>query len=140
MEKGAPRLRFVGRADGVSDLRGEKLNPWFVSRVLAGFSQDFVMLAPWVDADPPAYVLFTTDPRVCARSVDAALRENPYYDHARGLGQLGELRLFIVTDADPARAFMERCLECGQRAGTVKITALHAKPGWENWFTGGFVS
>jgi len=138
MEMNTPRLRLIGRADGVCDLRGEKLNPLFVAQVFAKFTKDFALLSPCPSADPPHYVLSTTNSELSAVQVDHALRENPYYDHARSVGQLGALRKFLVKETEPARAYMERCIQLGQRAGTIKATAMHVKPGWETWFKGGF--
>lgn len=139
IEINTPRLRFIGRSDGVCDMRGEKLNPVFVAQVFARFTQSFALLSPCAASEPPHYVLNTTDSQLCADHVDRALRENPYYDHARSVGQLGAVRKFHVIELDPTKKFMERCLQLGQRAGTIKETALHPKTGWENWFTGGFV-
>lgn len=134
MADATPRLRFVGRADGVCDLRGEKLNPHFVGEILSRLTAGFAFLAPSLDGD--RYVVFTDDVALAAANVDASLRENPYYDHARGVGQLRPVEKFFIADADPGRAYLDRCVSLGQRSGTVKRTALHPKPGWENWFRG----
>lgn len=139
MEINTPRLRLIGRADGVCDMRGEKLNPLFVAQVFAKFTQSFALLSPCNDSEPLHYVLSTSDPELSADCVDRALRENPYYDHARSVGQLGPVRKFHITEPNPSRKYMERCLQLGQRAGTIKATALHTKAGWENCFTGRFV-
>lgn len=140
MEMNTPRLRLIGRSDGVCDLRGEKLNPLFVAQVFARFTGHFALLSPCANSNPPHYVLSTTDPELSADQVDHALRENPYYDHARSVGQLGALRKFLMREAEPTHCYMERCVQLGQRAGTIKARALHTKPGWETWFKGGFVS
>lgn len=140
LAENTPRLRLIGRADGVCDLRGEKLNPLFVAEVLTRFTEDFALLSPCPHDEPPYYVLSTTDAVLSAGEVDDALRENPYYDHARSVGQLGVIRKILMTEDDPARAYMERCVQLGQRAGTIKATALHSKSGWETFFKGDFVS
>ncbi len=134
-----PRLRFVGRADGVCDLRGEKLNPRFVGSVLDGLTAGFAMLAPVKHSELPHYILFTDRPmpHQIAR-LDEALSRNPHYAFCRSAGQLGAPRLFVIAD-DPRLAYLRRCEHLGQRAGAVKPTPLHCATGWENWFKGKFV-
>lgn len=138
MEENTPRLRFEGRADGVCDLRGEKLNPLFVARIFAEQTEGFSLLAPGADAQH--YIWFTQDAAVSGDELDSQLRQNPYYHHAREIGQLGNIRKFLITDAAPERVYLDRCRDLGQRGGTVKLTALHRLSGWEDWFQGNFVS
>ncbi|CAN5782461.1 GH3 auxin-responsive promoter family protein [soil metagenome] len=52
-----PRLCFMGRADGVCDLRGEKLHPRFVGDIISKLTSGFAMLAPADDAARPHYIL-----------------------------------------------------------------------------------
>ncbi len=137
MERNTPRLRFEGRADGVCDLRGEKLNPLFVAQIFADVAHGFSLLAPGVDRQH--YVCFTQDAALTTDIIDAQLRENLYYHHAREIGQLGNVRKFLITDASPEQIYLDRCRELGQRGGTVKITALHRMSGWDEWFHGKFV-
>ena len=134
-----PRLLFPGRCDDVCDLRGEKLSSGFVSEVLTRLGMHFHMLAPCRPADPPHYILFS-ELEADATAVDAALRENPHYAYARDAGQLGMVRVFRVTDEHPADVILRRSEELGQRAGSVKTGALHRSDGWENWFSGNFIS
>ena len=137
-EQRTPRLRFLGRADGGCDLRGEKLHPLFVQKILTGFTSQFAMLAPMEEGTVPGYVLFTTDTTLHAAEIDAALSVNPYYAHAIDVGQLSRVRIFLITDAFPSQRYLARCSQWGQRGGTVKATALHRKDGWEKWFHGDF--
>ena len=139
-EQQTPRLRFLGRADGGCDLRGEKLNPLFVQQALVKLTSDFAMLAPAAGGEAPGYVLFTTDRNLPASNVETALRENPYYAHAIGIGQLLPVRKFLITDECPSHQYLNRCTQLGQRSSTVKATALHRVAGWEDWFQGGFQS
>ena len=138
-EQQTPRLRFAGRMDGVCDLRGEKLNPRFVKKALeaCGCGAGFAMLAPSIKAEPPRYLLFTDQPGVNAAILDQALSDNPYYAHARGIGQLASASVFLIEDSQPQEVYLRRCVQLGQRAGTVKATALHRTPGWEEWFRKG---
>jgi len=133
-----PRLRWIGRCDGGCDLRGEKLHPRFVAEALAGFCQGFRLLAPCREADPPHYILFVDQP-CAAQSVDEALQANPHYAHARRVGQLGPVRIFQIRGEAAEEDYLRRCAALGQRAGTVKTTALQRAAGWETWFKGNFV-
>lgn len=134
-----PRLRFVGRCDDVCDLCGEKLHPQFVAHTLRHHVRGFHLLSPNRSASPPHYVLFIKDPHTSASVIDEALSANPHYAYARSAGQLGPLCLFLVQDPDPSAVFLRHCAVLGQRAGTVKPTALHRAPGWESVFSGHFM-
>ncbi len=142
-----PCLRFLGRADAVSDLVGEKLAATRVSTVLdatlpalfGGLRPAFTMLAPEWDA-PPAYRLFveTDAPDVrleeAARALERALCEGHHYRYDRELGQLGPVRAVRVTEG--ARRYEARCLSLGQRAGDIKPMDLHRQSGWSAHFSG----
>jgi hypothetical protein len=130
-----PRLRFVGRSDGVSDLRGEKLHPRFVGDALNSLGRCFSMLAPAQDG--AGYILFT-DREATAEKVESALRANPHYAHCRAVGQLAELRVFRIEEDAPA-AFLRESYALGQRPGTVKAAALDRRRGWESRFRGRFI-
>jgi len=139
-----PLLEFIGKEDCVSDLRGEKLNAFFVASVLAEFEccriACFAMLAP-SQAGTPYYTLYLESeyfqPDLLAR-LDARLRSNPHYAFCRKIGQLGELRLFLIRRGG-RESYLKRCTALGQRAGNVKMTALQKHFGWEHVFTGAFV-
>lgn len=135
-----PRLRFMGRADGVCDLRGEKLHPRFVGDIISKIVQGFAMLAPADDEARPHYILFLEreTPNI-ARVIDDALSLNPHYEYCRHTRQLDPVRVFIITE-NPQAAYLRRCESLGQRAGAVKATALHRTAGWENWFNGSFAN
>ncbi|PTL83533.1 autotransporter [Vitiosangium sp. GDMCC 1.1324] len=143
-----PCLRFMGRADSVSDLVGEKLAATRVSTVLdallpavlGGQRPVFAMMAPeWEPHAPPAYRLFleTQAPDACleeaAHALERALCEGYHYRYARELGQLGPVRAIRVTEG--TRRYEARCIELGQRAGDIKPTDLHRQAGWTAWFS-----
>jgi hypothetical protein len=130
-----PRLIFVGRADGVCDLRGEKLHPIFVMAALSPFGDGFAMLAPISTLD--GYALFT-EVLVDASLLDKALCANPHYAHCRRMGQLSQVRVFRI-EGDAPDAYLRRCINLGQRVSTVKPTSLQRTPGWENWFKGKWI-
>ncbi|WP_224247727.1 GH3 auxin-responsive promoter family protein [Hyalangium gracile] len=146
-----PCLRFLGRADAVSDLVGEKLAATRVTAVLdaalpplfGGTRPRFVMLAPEWET-PPAYRLFleteAPDDQLAraAEAIEQALREGFHYRYARELGQLGPVRAVRVSHG--ARHYEARCIALGQRAGDIKPTDLHRQPGWTAHFASGGTS
>lgn len=137
MAANTPRLRWLGRCDDVCDLRGEKLHPSFVAEVLDRHCQGFRLLTPQRDAAPPHYQLFMMH-AVEAAVIDAALQENPHYAHARRIGQLGSVRVFVIRHEQPQELYLRRCVALGQRAGSIKPVALHRAAGWEKCFPGHF--
>ncbi len=141
----APCLRFIGRADAVVDLVGEKLSADWASRALGESLREaaledavaFSMMAPeW--CSPPAYHLYLEPhagaqlPDVAlerlARSLDALLCTGHAYGYARSLGQLGPVRAVRVRDGKGR--YEARCVAMGQRAGDIKPVDLHRLPGW----------
>ena len=143
-----PCLRFLGRADAVSDLVGEKLAATRVSTVLesllptvlGGPRPPFAMMAPeWEPHAPPAYRLFletdVPDTRLheAAQALERALCEGYHYRYARELGQLGPVSALRVTEG--TRRYEARCIALGQRAGDIKPTDLHRQAGWTAWFS-----
>ena len=137
-----PSLRFVGREDSVSDLRGEKLSEGFVGRAIrdvlrvSGVVAMFSMLAPEEDDGSPAYVLYLESPtRVpddLAARLDDALRANPHYAQCRLLGQLAPVRVHPVRTSAFARYAAE--LSCaGQRLGDIKPSSL-SRRSWARTF------
>ncbi|MGZ5443957.1 MAG: hypothetical protein ACXW5U_03490 [Thermoanaerobaculia bacterium] len=128
----APILKFIGRANHVSDHFGEKLNEIFVRERLAIALREvphaFAMLA----CDRDAYVLYIeTEARVDAAAVDALLRDSHHYDLARRLGQLAPLRVMRVHDG--AATYL-RVKSATQRLGDIKIPALDREQGWSERF------
>jgi hypothetical protein len=124
--RGVPVLRFVGRAGGVSDLVGEKVNERFVEAVLARVlppSEGVRTLVPV--AGPPAHYALLADhalPPGAADAVDAALREAHHYGLARALGQLGPVR--VVVHPDAGRWLTEREVRRGLAWGDIKPRTL----------------
>ncbi len=89
-----PCIRWMGRADAVSDICGEKLSDAQVAAALkeAGMPADACLRAD-ANRQPPAYELLTSAASVDLIALDHALSRNPHYDWARTLGQLGPPRL-----------------------------------------------
>jgi hypothetical protein len=138
-----PLLRFIGRAQHISDHYGEKLNEIFVRERLEavlrtfGVTASFAMLA----CEENAYTLFieTTAPDAplldAAHTLDQALRENIHYDYCRRLGQLGAPNVFRIT----RNASATYLTHAPQRLGDVKLTSLDPRQGWSERFQGSWV-
>ncbi len=105
-----PCLRWVGRADSVADLCGEKLSEAQIERAFAraGITGD-AHLVPVRDTQPPAYQLVTSDSTPDIDALEAALQDNPHYRWARQLGQLGPItQCHRKTDATPSSVHPHR--------------------------------
>lgn len=140
-----PLVRFVGRADGVSDLAGEKLAPGQVAAAIAsaaaetGVEPGFAILAPvqGEDGAPRGYRLFaeTKDPVSLARlalALEEALRTGYHYDHCRRLEQLEPVSARRV---ERGWARYEAALVArGVRAGDIKPSALRREAWWDEVF------
>jgi hypothetical protein len=139
--KQVPRIRFVGKADHISDWFGEKLEERFVTNVLENvfarhqISPAFAMLAP-DDSDGFRYVLYLESDDhahdMLAEELDSALRENFHYDYCRKLGQLGVAQVQHVTGG--VEKYLMACQARGQRLGNIKVSVLQKNTGWSKWF------
>lgn len=137
-----PSLRFVGRADAVSDRRGEKLSDGFVGEAVrsvlsrAGITSRFAMMAPQQIDDDVRYALYMEtedDVTALADAIDAALSANPHYAYCRKLGQLQPAAVARIR-RDGYEAYVARMVARGQRMGNVKPAALSPLDGWEAVF------
>lgn len=120
-----PCLSFLGRAGGVVDLCGEKLNETFVREVLSHFAPraTFISLCPVAEGTPPYYALLTDVPvSDLAERVDQALRAALHYRIAREFGQLGPIRL--VTRSGLLAELHAAANRCGIQSGNIKERAL----------------
>jgi hypothetical protein len=124
--RSAPLLAFLGRAGGVADLVGEKLNEALVAEALAGLVQAgaFCTLLPVLpEQGRPYYRLLTDDPRPgLAQDLEAALLQAFRYREARRLGQLEAVQ--ATRRADMRRAVHDALIACGMKAGDIKDRAL----------------
>lgn len=138
-----PRLRFLGKADLVSDLVGEKLGAPFVeacwAEALASCglpASSWCLLAP--QAGPPArYEALVGPPFAGDRAqghallaaLEAALSANPHWGYARRLGQLGPLALRQVGPEAEAKRLAWWQAQ-GRLLGGVKPSRLAKEAGW----------
>jgi hypothetical protein len=138
-----PLLRFVGKADDVSDLVGEKLDAAHVEKVLQSAFLKLHLLPRFFQlrgeqSFPPGYTLELSfsepdiDGSVLAQLqliVENGLCSNPGYRDARAMGQLRNLKIELLNQrqADAIIALQANdCCAAGQRLGDVKpITLVH---------------
>lgn len=143
-----PLLRFVGRADRVSDLVGEKLDEAHVRDILnralaeCDVSPSFSMMVP-VANEVRCYRLYLQGVNLSASQkhdlearLEAGLSANPYYRHAVQLGQLARLEVqLLASSRDSAWSVYEReCLVRGQKLGDIKPTVMDGWTGWSEKF------
>ena len=134
----APLIRFEGRLDRGSDLRGEKLNATFVEsavkRALEEHPARFAMVAPELSA-PPRYVVYVQGaqhPARLAADLEQRLCEALHYRYARELGQLGPVAAQVVTQGE--ERFLKEQVRRGQRLGEIKPSGFDPRPGWADVF------
>ena len=138
--KQIPRIRFVGKADHISDWFGEKLEERFVAKVLESvfsehdISPTFAMLAP-DDVSGFRYVLYLESDDcgdALANDLDNRLRENFHYDYCRKLGQLEQVEIIRVTNG--SESYLRACQSRGKKLGNIKPSLLQKTTGWRKWF------
>ena len=141
--KQLPRLRFIGKADHISDWFGEKLEEHFVSHVLQNvflehrITPNFALLAPEETQKCIGYVLYLEscahfDTTTLSLAVDSALRANFHYDYCRKLGQLDPVQIVRITNG--AEAYLRACQLRGQKLGNIKPGVLQKTTGWYGCF------
>lgn len=134
-----PCLRFLGRSDGTSDHRGEKLDEAFVRAAMdrafatAGIAPSFAMLVPDDTVSPLRYCLLlgpeaAAEPQL-AQTLEEHLRTNPHYAICRQLGQLGPVTIRHVHQGAHERYLRVASSE-GRDIGSVKPRALSDRTGW----------
>ena len=132
-----PALEFLGRDEGVSDLRGEKLSEGFVAGILPElfaeyrWAVDFAILVPTTDELAGSYRLLVEspdrEPDECAGALESRLRENPHYRWCVEHRQLSP----VTIERVPAGAFQRYAAwrqQHGARLGQVKPSALESDP------------
>ncbi|MFW5913982.1 MAG: GH3 family domain-containing protein [Bacillota bacterium] len=146
-KQGVPLLKFTGRKDRVSDHFGEKLNEAHVTETLSqvfkrhSTSPAFFMVA-FDDLHPlPHYTLYiqtdTIDINI-VKEIDQRLDANFHYHYSKELGQLGNLRLFLI-DSDGMGTYTRRLQENGMKLGDIKPATLSSYTNWHAYFKGDFI-
>jgi hypothetical protein len=143
----APCLRFLGRAGVVSDCVGEKLHLEQVDACLELLKQrfkvdpPFMVLVPSMEGQVRRYTLLieTRDHSALdqmAETLEAELRKNYHYAHARELGQLQHVAIQQLKPDAQAR-YRDFMVKKGALAGTVKFPALCLCEGLETYLMAG---
>ena len=140
-----PSIRFLGKEDSVSDLRGEKLSEGLVADVLSQLlsvhapAARFALVAPDTRDSVPRYVLYLeSQDRVSGQlseELESALRLNPNYALCIRLGQLYPAKVEAVAPGSGER-YLERLRATGQRLGDIKPAALSPLTDWHSVFSG----
>ncbi len=129
----APMLKFIGRGGHSSDLCGEKLTDDFVVQVLenCGNLGDLRFLYPTLVPEPH-YVLITDN--VIENNVETIDRleeelcQNPQYQYARSIGQLGKLEHRIIENC--LHRYIQWNQSQGQNLGDIKPPSLVTDKGF----------
>ena len=141
--KQIPCIRFVGKADHISDWFGEKLEERFVANILEkvfashNISPAFAMLAPENNANGFHYELYIESSDCddnLAKDLDDGLRANFHYDYCRKLGQLEAVQ--IVNVRRGTERYLRACQARGQKLWNIKTSVLQKTTGWKEWFEG----
>ena len=138
-----PCLEFIGKADNVVDLRGEKLSEGFVISCLnetfdeLGVDSRFAMLAPAISEEPPGYTLYVESdadlPAGLCDRLEEKLRRGYHYALCVRLGQLRPLQVTRVRG--PAYdTYTQALMKRGMRLGDIKPTALSRYADWSERF------
>jgi hypothetical protein len=131
--RSTPMLEFIGRANDVCDLAGEKLQEEFVCRTLCTtFPQSNFLLVPI--AEPTLGYVLLLDPESLqdseeddlAKRADDALSQAHHYGLARVQSQLAPLRVEFVSNlAEQIQHFHQ---QDGKKLGNIKEVALLTSP------------
>lgn len=125
-----PTLVFMGREGLNSDLCGEKLTDAFVAQAIESVDSALIgqsLLLAVNDAKPHycwvvASDVIQADSFALVTELEQALCQNPQYQYARNMGQLGALRIRAV--ADVIRCYQQQTAHNPTRLGTMKLPAL----------------
>lgn len=134
--KQIPCIRFVGKADHISDWFGEKLDERFVANTLAKIFAaheifpTFAMLAPDNDHSfhYKLYIEGTSADALLATDLDNALCENFNYSWCRKLGQIGPAQVTEIING--AETYLNTRQAHGQKLGNIKPCVLQKNIGW----------
>lgn len=125
--RNTPSLIFIGRANQVCDMAGEKLNEIFVRHALSPLLPEARFILVPYSAHGQGYILLTeSTPEELAERADTALCQAYHYALARHQGQIMPLQVRHIPDLLlQVRAFY-RC--DGMKIGDIKDTVLLTDP------------
>ncbi len=148
-----PLIIFVGRNNNISDLFGEKLNEYHVSRAVKesignSLNPSFFMVAPEKIGNAHSYVLFIEsdeqfDTNSVVESLDSKLQDNYHYKYCRKLGQLERPKIFLIDknyEKSASDVYLEENQARGKKIGNVKPATLSSQFGWSRKFKGRYIA
>lgn len=128
--KKTPMLIFVGRSGLSSDLCGEKLTEIFVGQAIAKIDSSLVgqSLLVAVNDSKPYYCwvlgrpIKQADKTILRQKLEKNLCQNPQYQYALDIGQLGRLKIETVTDIN--QYYQRQTAYKNRRLSTIKLPTL----------------
>jgi hypothetical protein len=138
-----PTLKFIGKANNVSDQFGEKLNEIHIAKiiksVLSNEKYNFCILAPDNDDTQYGYTLYIENKdnlsEGLAENFEKGLCENPHYKYCIELGQLRPIKIFRIVH-NGYNTYKMRLSELGMKYGDIKISYLNSLDNWSDYFQG----
>jgi len=140
-----PVLEFCGRADGVSDICGEKVSMRHAEEALdcfraaSGLNPELLILVP-DRIGTPHYICYlevrgipTCGAERHGDAVEHCLLRNVHYAHARGLGQLSPVEV-VPLRPGAAHQYRAHLASRGLRYGDIKFPALRTEDEWHECF------
>lgn len=128
-----PSLHFMGRGAGVSDLVGEKLSEVAINSIFAQlvhhYPIDALYLYPRRQQNQVQYLLLIEHTRALdterlVGQLEEALCQNPYYQQARAVGQLGPVQALKVAPGFSTQLYQHYKKSRGIKDGDVKLPLL----------------
>ena len=129
---GTPRLEFLGRETGTSDLVGEKLNERWVQKSIdsldAAKEHFFLVLPVPSFHQAPHYLVVSDHPEIekLAPRLDQLMKKSHHYAYARELGQLGPIQAQVHPD--PEVLWLNYWQARGMKLGDIKGRCLVSDP------------
>jgi len=149
--KQCPLIKFVGRSNFISDIRGEKLNELFVAAILKKIftkhkiNFNFSMLAPVKKGGGIFYALFIENQDLSKeklqgikKDLDYNLSKNYHYENCCKLGQLQNTKIFLINK-NANKTYFDRLKKEGMGLGNIKPIKLSKKFNWPDYFDGYFL-
>lgn len=142
-----PLLRFIGKSNYVTDIRGEKVSLQQVDDIFNVVYQiydgiKFLMLAPVVEQSRAFYSCFINVDNPAdfpfgnlAADIEMALKNNYHYRYARELSQLEEVRIFL-SPQNPIQDIVSHLESKGTKKGDIKILPLSNISDWHTILRG----
>lgn len=119
-----PVLEFIGRAESISDMAGEKLSEKILQDLFRD-TQSTIIFVPDLSEELPRYELYIDDSLSSESDWEKLLNSNYHYQLARNLGQLRPLEVLKVTNLNSK--YLEFYQSRGMNLGDIKEKMLISK-------------